>query len=139
VAIIEALHPLASTIPPTFPACDRNLQDESRVRIRQDEVDETLTTEQVQVRFQVEPPKICYGRAAVLTSPRLWARDTACARFSTASSMKMRVTCDLTVSGAMERLLAISLLDWPCAISFRMSLSRALSGSAIGDIELGVS
>jgi hypothetical protein len=33
--------------------------------------------------------------------PRLWARETACARLSTASFTKMFFICDLTVSGAI--------------------------------------
>jgi hypothetical protein len=37
----------------------------------------------------------------IQTKPRLWARETACARLSTASFMKMFLTCDFTVSGAI--------------------------------------
>ena len=65
----------------------------------------------------------------------LRARETACARFSTLSLMKMCLTCVLTVSGAMERLRAISLLDRPRAIRLRMSPSRTLSGSATAKVD----
>ena len=51
------------------------------------------------------------------------ARDTACARFSTFSLLKMCFTCDFTVSGVMARFRAISLLDSPSAINLSMSLS----------------
>jgi hypothetical protein len=50
----------------------------------------------------------------VVTSPRLCARASASARFSAPSFMKMCLTCDLTVSGAMARSRAISLLERPC-------------------------
>src|SRR6476646_2926568 len=67
-------------------------------------------------------------------SPRLCARETACARFSTSSLLKMCLTCVLTVSGVMERTRAISLLDRPWAIQFRISPSRVLSGSALAEV-----
>ena len=73
----------------------------------------------------------------MLASPRLCARDTACARFSTASLMKMCLTCDLTVLCAMASVRAIALLDRPWAMSLRMSLSRPLSGSAIAEVRVG--
>jgi hypothetical protein len=57
------------------------------------------------------------GRSAdtqrVLTRPRLCARDTACARFSAPSFVKMFLTCDFTVSGPIARARAISLLERP--------------------------
>jgi hypothetical protein len=49
----------------------------------------------------------------IRTKPRIWARETACARLSTASFMKMFLTCDFTVSGAILSSRAISLLDRP--------------------------
>ena len=49
----------------------------------------------------------------IWTKPRRWARETACARLSTASFMKMFLMCDFTVSGAIPSSRAISLLDWP--------------------------
>src|SRR5260221_193608 len=50
--------------------------------------------------------------------------------------MKMCFTCDFTVSGAMARSLAISLLDRPSAINLSMSLSCDLcvtGGERSGD------
>jgi hypothetical protein len=49
----------------------------------------------------------------VVISPKLWARATACARFSEPSLMNMCLTCDFTVSGAMASERAISLLERP--------------------------
>jgi hypothetical protein len=74
----------------------------------------------------------------VLTSPRLCARETACARLSTLSLLNMCFMCVLTVSGAMDRDRAISLFERPLAIKVRISLSRILSCSAIGDVETGL-
>src|ERR1700738_4410343 len=54
---------------------------------------------------------------SVLAKPRICARDTACARLSTFSLVKMFFTCDFTVAGAMARLRAISLFDSPSAIN----------------------
>jgi hypothetical protein len=60
----------------------------------------------------------------VVISPKLWARATACARFSEPSLMKMCLTCDFTVSGVMASERAISLLDRPWAMSLRIAASR---------------
>src|ERR1700722_12628735 len=73
----------------------------------------------------------------VLASPRLCARDTACARLSTFNFAKMRFTCVFTVSGVMVRSRAISLLDSPLAISLSIVLSRALRSSAVAEEGVG--
>ena len=74
-----------------------------------------------------------YGEAQILrndyirTKPRHWARETACARLSTASFMKMFLMCDFTVSGAIPSSRAISLFDRPWPIRSRILRSRGLS------------
>jgi hypothetical protein len=49
----------------------------------------------------------------VVINPKLWARATACARFSAPSLMNIFLTCDFTVSGVTSRERAISLLERP--------------------------
>ena len=73
------------------------------------------------------------GNYEVLSSPIVWARATACARVWTFSLVKMFLTCVFTVSGAMERIRAISLLDRPWAIRLSILPSRSLSSSSIAE------
>src|SRR6202034_3800820 len=88
-----------------------------------------------------KPP---YGRGSsdwtdqcVVISPKLWARATACARFSEPSLMNMCLTCDFTVSGVMASERAIFLLERPWAMSLRIATSRALRESVSLDLGLG--
>src|SRR5260370_1852588 len=77
----------------------------------------------------VAPATTSMDQLTVLAKPRLWARETACARFSTPSFTKICLTCDFTVSGAMARVWAISLLERPLVINLSISPSRFLSNS----------
>jgi hypothetical protein len=72
--------------------------------------------------------------SVVPAKPKLWARDIACARFSTFSLMKMCFTCDFTVSGAIVKFRAISLFDCPSAINLSIASSRTLNDSTIAEV-----
>ena len=86
-------------------------------------------------QFEV-PVQIPYQTHGVPMSPRLCARETACARFWTLSLMKMFLTCDLTVSGAMERSRAISLSARPSAIRQLSGTSRPIGAYLERDADL---
>ncbi len=65
------------------------------------------------------------------TSPRLSARETACARQATPSLIKMFLRWDFTVSGAILRPRAMSLFDCPYTTNISPPSSRGLRRAAV--------
>ena len=63
-----------------------------------------------------------------------FAPETRPARRSMFNLMKMCLMCDLTVSGAIARPLAISLSERPSAINLSMSPSRGLNAPAVDEL-----
>ena len=94
-------------------------QEEIIERGKTPEAAQVFLTKQTWHRPASTAPPRCPRKAPpswASTSLRLYARETASTRFPTLSLMKICLTCVLTVSGVMERIRAISLLDRPWAI-----------------------